>query len=170
MATKLLLLEDVDALGRSGEIVNVKPGYARNFLIPQKLAMMADKQALKMQERLRLERQKQAQIDKTEAEETASCLEGISLTKVVKVDQEGHMYGSVTLADVIQLVSEHNQIELDKKSIQLKQAIKTTGVHLITVKLKEGVITSFNLKVMSEEGFRLAQAEEAMESAAKSAE
>jgi large subunit ribosomal protein L9 len=165
MATKLLLLEDVDTLGRSGELVNVKPGYARNFLLPQGLAVMADKHALKMQDRLRQERQKQAEVDKKESEEAAGRLDGISVTKVVKVDQEGHMYGSVTVADIVQLVSEHYQIELDKKDIQLKHAIKTTGVHPIPVKLKEGVTASFNLKVMSEEGFRNAQAEQAAESA-----
>jgi len=166
MATKLLLLEDVDALGRSGEVVNVKPGYARNFLIPQGLAVMADKHALRMQERLRQERQNKALVDKQESEEVATRLEGISVTKVVKVDQEGHMYGSVTLADIVQLLQDHHQLELDKKSIQLKHPIKTTGVHPIPVKLKEGVMTTFNLKVMSEEGYRQAQAEQTTESAA----
>ena len=165
MATKLLLLEDVDALGRSGELVNVKPGYARNFLIPQGLAVTANKHALKMQERLQQERQKKAEIDKQESEEVAKRLEGISVTRVVKVDQEGHMYGSVTVADIIESVLNEHQIELDKKNIQLKHAIKTTGVHAIPVKLKEGVTTTFNLKVMSEEGFRNAQSEQSAESA-----
>jgi large subunit ribosomal protein L9 len=160
MATKLLLIEDVEALGRSGEIVNVKPGYARNFLLPQGHAVIANKQALRQQERLKEERQKRAIADKKDADEVAARLEGVTLTKVVKVDHEGHMYGSVTTHDIVDLLQEQQKVELDKKSIQLKHAIKTTGVHPIPVKLKEGVTTSFILKVMSEEGYRTSQEEQ----------
>jgi large subunit ribosomal protein L9 len=161
MAAQLLLLEDVEALGRSGEIVNVKPGYARNFLLPQGLAVTANKHALRMQERLKEERLKRAISDKKEAEELASKIEGITLSKVVKVDHEGHMYGSVTQADVLHLIQDHAKVELDKKSVLLKHAIKSTGVHAITVRLKEGVTATFNLKVMSEEGLKASLAAEA---------
>ncbi len=159
MATKLLLLEDVEALGRSGEIVQVKPGYARNYLIPQGLAMTADKRALNLQQRLKEEREKRAVQDKTESQELANRLNGIEVTMVVKVDQEGHMYGSVTVGDMIELLQAKQQMTLEKKNIQLKHPIKETGVHVIPVKLKEGVASSFTLKVMSEEGYRLTQEE-----------
>jgi large subunit ribosomal protein L9 len=158
MATKLLLIEDVEALGRSGEIVSVKPGYARNYLLPQGLAVIADKQALRQQERLKEERQKRALADQKESEEVAAQIEGITLTTIVKVDHEGNMYGSVTTHEIVQLLQEQKNIELDKKNIQLKP-IKTTGVHTIPVKLKEGVTASFHLKVMSEEGYRASQEE-----------
>lgn len=160
MATKLLLLEDVEVLGRSGEIVNVKPGYARNFLLPQGLAVIANKQALRQQERLQEERRKKAVSDKKESEEVSARLDGITLTTVVKVDHEGHMYGSVTAHEIVHLLQEQQQVEFDKRNIQLKHPIKTTGVHTISVKLKEGVTTSFNLKVMSEEGYRASQEEQ----------
>ncbi len=158
---QLLLLEDVEALGRSGEIVNVKPGYARNFLLPQGLAVIANKNALRMQERLKEERQKRAIADKQESDAIAAKIEGVSLVKVVKVDHEGHMYGSVTVADIVHLIQEHTQVELEKKAIQLKHAIKTTGIHAVVVKLKEGVSANFNLKVMSEEGHRASLEEQA---------
>ncbi|WP_068468177.1 50S ribosomal protein L9 [Candidatus Protochlamydia phocaeensis] len=160
MATQLLLLEDVEALGRSGEIVNVKPGYARNFLIPQGLAVLASKQALRMQERLQEERSKKAAIDKEESEAIAAKIQDISLTKVVKVDQEGHMYGSVTSTEIVQLLLDQAHVEVEKRAVQLKHPIKTTGVHEIAIKLKEGVTASFNLKVMSEEGHRAAMEEQ----------
>jgi large subunit ribosomal protein L9 len=160
MAAKLLLLEDIEALGRSGEIVNVKPGYARNYLIPQGIAIIADKRALRLQERLKEERQKKALIDQQESEEIAARLNGITVNTVVKVDQEGHMYGSVTAAEIVTFLQEQHQIEIEKKHIQIKHPLKTTGVHVIPVKLKEGVSASFNLKVMSEEGFRQAQEEQ----------
>ena len=160
MAIKLLLEEDVDTLGRSGDIVNVKPGYARNYLIPKGLAVMADKRALRRQEKLVAERLKRAAEDKKEAEAIATRLEGISLTTVVKVDQEGHMYGSVSTQDLLHLVKEQQNIELEKKSIHLKHPIKAIGVHDIVLKLKEGVTATFHLKVMSEEGFQATQEEQ----------
>jgi large subunit ribosomal protein L9 len=160
MATKLLLIEDVEALGRSGEIVNVKPGYARNYLLPQGLAVTANKQALRQQERLKEERQKQAEADTQESNEIAARLEGITLIQVVKVDHEGRMYGSVTPLEIVHILQEQQKIDLEKKNIQLKHAIKATGVHTIPVKLKEGVTTSFILKVMSEEGYRTSQEEQ----------
>lgn len=160
MATKLLLIEDVQALGRSGEIVNVKPGYARNFLLPQGLAMIANKQALRQQERLVEERKKKAAEDKKEADAIAARIEGTTLAIIVKVDHEGHMYGSVTAHEIIQLLKEQQKLEVEKKNIQLKHPIKETGVHVIHVKLKEGVAASFNLKVMSEETARNEQSAE----------
>lgn len=163
MAAQLLLLKDVEALGRSGDIVNVKPGYARNYLLPQGLAIIADNRALRMQESLKEERRKRALVDKQESEEIATRIDGLSLTKVVKVDQEGHMYGSVTLADVAELLKNEAHVEIEKKSIQIKHAIKTTGVHAILIKLKEGVTATINLKVMSEEGHRAATQESAQE-------
>lgn len=159
MATKLLLIEDVEALGRSGEVVSVKPGFARNFLLPQGLAVIVDKQALRQQERLKEERLKRAIEDKKEAEAIAAHIEGINLTTIVKVDHEGHMYGSVTAHEIVHLLQDQKKIALEKKNIQLKHAIKTTGVHPIHVKLKEGVAATFNLKVMSEEGYLSSQEE-----------
>ncbi len=163
MATKLLLIEDVETLGRSGEIVSVRPGYARNYLLPHRFAVVADKQALRQQERLKEERQKQALIDRQESEEMAAHLEGVALVTVVKVDHEGHMYGSVTANEIVHLLQEQRQIELEKKSIQLKHPIKTTGAHTISVKLKEDITTSFSLKVMSEEEYRHFQQQSATE-------
>ena len=160
MATKLLLIEDVEALGRSGDIVTVKPGYGRNFLLPQGLAVIADKKAMRQQERLIEERKKKAIEDKKESDAIAARIEGITLTTVVKVDHEGHMYGSVTAHEIVHLLQEQQNVEIEKKSIQLKHAIKTTGVHAIPVKLKEGVAATFNLKVMSEEGFKTSQEEQ----------
>jgi large subunit ribosomal protein L9 len=160
MATKLLLIEDVEALGRSGDIVTVKPGYGRNFLLPQGMAVIADKKALRQQERLVEERKKKAVVDKNESDAIAARIEGMTLTTIVKVDHEGHMYGSVTAHEIVDLLQEQIQVPLEKKNIQLKHAIKTTGVHVIPVKLKEGVTASFNLKVMSEEGFKTSQEEQ----------
>lgn len=150
MANKLLLLEDVDALGRSGDIVSVKPGFARNFLLPQGLAVVADKSALRMQAKLQEERKKRAIVDKQESEKLAASLEGIVVKTVVKVDHDGHMYGSVSALDIVHLLEQQSSLKLEKRFIHLKHAIKETGVHNIHAKLKEGVTADFKLKIMAE--------------------
>lgn len=150
---KLLLLKDVEGLGRKGEIVsNVRPGYARNFLLPQAMAIVADANALRMQAKLQEERQKQAAVDKKESEEMALRFQDLTLTSTVKIDHEGHMYGSVSAIDIAHLLKEQAGIEVEKRAIQLPHPIKETGVHNIKVKLKEGVMSAFVLKVVPEEG------------------
>lgn len=147
---KLLLLEDVESLGRSGDIVSVRPGYARNFLLPQGFAVAASANALRMQAKLIEERQKKAAVDRQESEEVAARLEGVQLSTIVKVDHEGHMYGSVNTIDILHLLQNELNIALEKRSIQLKHPIKETGVYTIPVKLKEGVSGSFKIKVVSD--------------------
>lgn len=151
MATKLLLIADVDDLGRSGDIVSVKPGYARNFLLPRGFGLVADKNAIRMQARLQEERQQKAIQDRKESEEAAGKLSGITLTKIVKVDHDGHMYGSVSANDIIHLLEEQEKISLERRSIGLKHAIKTTGDHTIQIKLKEGITADIKLQVIPEE-------------------
>ncbi|KAF3362118.1 50S ribosomal protein L9 [Chlamydiales bacterium STE3] len=147
---KLLLIQDVEDLGRCGDLVNVKPGYARNFLIPQQLAILADKRTLKIQARLQEERQQKAAVDKSESEALAQKLEGATIEIQVKVDHEGHMYGSVNQADIIRLLQEQHSVELEKKNILLKHPIKEVGVSEIELKLKEGVRASVTLKTVPE--------------------
>ena len=142
MAYQLLLTSDVEGLGRKGQVVKVRPGYARNFLLPKKKGVVADAHTLRMQKKLQEERAKQAIVDRSESEELAAKLSAVSLEIVVKVDQEGHMYGSVSAQDIIEKLKSTCGIDLDKKHIALKHAIKATGVHDVPLKLKEGV-TSF---------------------------
>lgn len=151
MATKLLLIQDVEDLGRSGDLVSVKPGYARNFLIPQQFAVAANKSALRMQARLQEERLTRALEDKKESEELASKLEGLTVTKAVKVDHDGHMYGSVTLTELLHLFDEQHGVKLEKKNIPLKHAIKEIGVFELVLKLKESVTANVVVKVVPEE-------------------
>lgn len=149
MNYQLLLIEDVDDLGRSGEVVKVKPGFARNFLLPQKRAVIADKGTLRMQARLQEERAKRAEVDKKEAEALALKINGKELTILVKVDPDGHMYGSVAAQDIANLF-EKEGIALEKRSVLLHHPIKALGDVTINLRLKEGVPASFKLTVQSE--------------------
>jgi len=150
MATKILLLEDVDNLGNKGEIVNVKPGFAFNFLLPKKLALVANANAVRRQARLREERRVKAVEDRKVSEEIAARLNGSAFVVEVKVDHDGHMYGSVSVNDIIHLVKNQSGIEIDKRAVPLKHPIKQTGVHDLTLRLKEGVEALIHVKVLAE--------------------
>jgi large subunit ribosomal protein L9 len=106
MKQQLLLLEDVEALGKKGEVVTAKPGYIRNFLVPQRLAVIASSHTLRKQEKLRAEREAQGLVDRKESEELKMQIDAITLETRVKVDPEGHMYGSVSAGDIATLFQE----------------------------------------------------------------
>ncbi len=146
---KLLLLQDVENTGRSGDIVPVKAGYARNFLVPQGMAVFADKRAINMQGKLQEERAKQAALDKERSEIIASRISGITITTEVKIGPEGTMYGSVGVVDIVKLLGQEG-ITLEKKNVVMSQPIKKVGVYTILLRLKESVETSFNLKIISD--------------------
>jgi large subunit ribosomal protein L9 len=149
MKQQLLLLQDVDALGKKGEIVTAKPGYVRNFLLPKGFAIIASANTLRKQERLKEERAKQAVIDRKESEELAKQVETIALEIRVKVDPEGHMYGSVSAADIADLFQKQG-LPMEKKSVLVVKPIKETGVHKISIKLKEGISVVCNLNIIPE--------------------
>ncbi len=150
MAIKILLLKDVENLGRTGDIVTARPGYIRNYLVPQGLAEVATKQALRKQVRLQEERQKQAIKDKEDSEMAASRIQEVVLSITVKVDHEGHMYGSVSVLDIAHMLKDQAGLEIERRSIQLKHPIKQTGKHKVPVKLKEGVTAEIVLEVVAE--------------------
>lgn len=149
MQNQLLLLEDVGKLGRKGDIVKAKPGFVRNYLLPQKKAVIASKQTLRLREKLQEERAKQAAEDRVESEKLAKVIEGKELETTVKVDNSGHLYGSVSVADILKIF-ETEGLDLEKQNISLPQPIKKLGDHKIELKLKEGVSTYVVLKVKGE--------------------
>jgi len=149
MATRILLLEDVDDLGQKGQIVTVKSGYAFNFLIPKKHALIADANAVRRQARLQEERRLKAVEDRKASDEMAAQLNGMTFSTEVKVDPEGHMYGSVSNLDIIHLIKLQTGIQLEKRAIGLKHPIKQTGVYDLVLRLKEGVEATVHLKVLA---------------------
>lgn len=149
MRQQLLLIEDVEDLGKSGELVKVRAGFARNYLLPKKKGVVADKNTIRMQDRLQKERQKRAEIELKQALEMAKKLETITLKRNVKIDPEGHMYGSVSANDIFELLKAEG-IELPKKAIRITKPIKETGTHAIPLKLQEGVEAKVTLKIIPE--------------------
>jgi len=151
MENELLLLEDVRGLGRKGDIVKPKPGFARNFLVPQKKGVVVTAYTLRMRAKLQEERERQAREDKVESEALAKVIDGKTLTTEVKVDPAGHMYGSVSAQDIVNLFEEQG-VTIEKNYVLLVHPIKVTGDHTIELRLKEGVMTKFLLKVIPEGG------------------
>ena len=149
MQNQLLLLQDVENVGRSGDIVVVRPGFARNFLLPQKMAVVADKFTIRLQSRLQEERAQQAIKDKSDALVLAERIAPMELSMVVKVDPDGHMYGSVAATDIVKLLA-NEQITIERKNVVLPQPLREIGFHRIQLKLKEGVPAQFLLKLESD--------------------
>ncbi|RDB31546.1 50S ribosomal protein L9 [Candidatus Similichlamydia laticola] len=145
---KILLLDDVKCLGRSGDTATVARGYA-NYLIMNKRALIADRISIRRQERLRQERQERAEQELSEERSLVERLDGVSLSVYVKVDQDGHMYGSVSSKD-ISCKLEALGFEIDKKCIVLQKPIKEIGETTIPIKFGQ-LETVIHLSVLPEE-------------------
>lgn len=146
---QLLLLDDVDGLGRKGDVVQARAGYVRNFLLAMKKAVLADAHTLRMRERLQKERAERAVVDRKEAEELAARLLGFGLTVEVKVDPEGKMYGSVSALDLSRLLQEKGY-GVEKRHIPLHHPLKEIGKHTVSLKLNEGVMAPISVEIVAE--------------------
>ena len=148
--SKLLLLEDVRNLGRKGELATAKAGFVRNYLLPEKKAVLADKRTIRMQEQLQKERAAQSLQDKKESEAVATRLKEKTLSITVKNDPQGHLYGSVAAVDIVRILEEQESLKLERKNIILSKPFKTVGVFDVELRLKEDVPATFKLKIEGE--------------------
>ena len=131
---KIVLKQDVDKLGVTGDIVEVADGYGRNYLLPRGLALKATPGAEKVAERIKKATGRKIQEEKTNLDELAKKLSKLSLTIPVQVGEDEKMYGSVTSIDIANMLKQEG-IEIDKKKIILKEPIKKLGVFNIQIKL-----------------------------------
>jgi large subunit ribosomal protein L9 len=146
---KLILREDVNKLGESGDIVEVRAGYGRNYLIPQGKAMMATEGALKQVERMKEKAAKRAELTIERAQEMAERLETASVTIPVAVGEDERIHGSVTNQDVADALAERD-IDIDKRKITLDQDIKTLGEYTATVDLISEIKAQVKVWVVKE--------------------
>lgn len=143
---KVILLEDVKALGKKGEIVNVSDGYARNCILPKKLGLEATSKNLND---LKLKKANEARLAQEQLEEAQALGKKIEAGKVelaIKVGEGGRAFGSVSSKEIAAAVKEQMGYDIDKKKIQLKDALKTLGTHTVPVKLHPKVTA--DLKVI----------------------
>ncbi len=147
---KLILRADVENLGRLGDVVTVKPGFGRNFLLPQGLAMLASDANLKAFE---LERKKlQAKMDalRTAASDLSAKIAAADLVIPVRVGENDKLYGSVTTAIIGDALAEKG-VDIDRRRILLDAAIRTLGTHEVRVRLHADVVATLNVKVVAED-------------------
>ncbi len=144
---KVILTKDIPSLGKRTQVVEVKPGYARNYLIPQGLALPATDSSLRsIQSRIKYEELKISQ-KKHLAEEQAKAINEISCTATVQAGDEDRLYGSVTAADIAELMAQQG-IKIDKRKIELEEPIKKLGVYNIPIKLHPEVEATVKLWVV----------------------
>jgi large subunit ribosomal protein L9 len=135
-----ILLQPVETLGERGDVVDVSPGYLRNFLVPRKLAQPATPAAIADSQR----RQEAAERAETEAaskaEENAELLRKTVLTIPHPAGEAGQLFGSVTSQEIVDAIKQARGLRLDKKKVHLDQPIRSTGTHIVKVEVHEGVL------------------------------
>lgn len=148
---EIILTQDVKNLGYKNDIVNVKPGYARNYLIPQGMAILATESARKvLAENMRQQAYKQEKIKK-EAQELATVLEGLSLRIPAKAAQTGKIYGSVNNVQIANAIKEAKNIDIDRKQILVDDdTIKEVGNYKAKVRLHKDVTVEISFEVFAE--------------------
>ena len=142
---KVILLEDVKSVGKKGDLVEIKEGYAKNFIIPKKLGVEATDAN---RNTLKLQKQNQEKIAKEQLEAAQALaveIEQLTVKMEIKGGEGGKIFGSVSSKEIAKAVSDQFGKEIDKKKIQLSEAIKVAGIHEVTVKLHPKV--SAKLKV-----------------------
>ena len=144
---KVILLQDVKALGKKGEVVNVNDGYARNFILPKKLGVEANGKNLND---LKMQKNNEAKVAQEHLDAAKKLAEELKAGKVVltmKVGEGGRTFGSVSSKEIAEAVKEQMHLDIDKKKIQLKEQIKTLGTHIVSVKLHPEVTAELKVSV-----------------------
>ncbi|WP_072524605.1 50S ribosomal protein L9 [Clostridium sp. Marseille-P3244] len=147
---KVILLQDVKSLGKKGEIVNVNDGYARNFILPKKLGAEATGKNLNDLKLQKQNEEKMAQENLEAARKLAAQLAEGEVELSIKVGEGGRTFGSVSSKEIAAAVKDQMSLDVDKKKIQLKEAIKSLGTHIVSVKLHPEVTAELKVVVKEE--------------------
>ena len=149
---KVLLVQDVDHLGKAGELKDVTGGFGRNYLIPKGFAVLATRGQIKQAEERLAAQRKRVDAARRDAEALAARLNGQTLTFVAKVGEQDRLYGSVTSADIAEKIEQQLKIEIDRRKIELDEPIKRTGTFPVSIRLIAGVEPVVNVVVHGEGG------------------
>jgi len=150
---KLILKQDVPNLGGAGEVVQVKDGYGRNYLLPQGLAYVASAANMKRAEEEQQRTQERLRRDFLEARRRASQIEALSLTFDVLAGEDGKLFGSVTAAEIVDRANEADlDFELERRTLQLDEPLKALGVFAVGVRLHPEVEVELEVRVEREDG------------------
>jgi len=145
----IILREDVDNLGTRGQVVKVAAGYARNFLLPRRLAVAATDSNKKIVEQERQAHLRKEAVQKTEAEDLAKLLSSVTLSIARKAGENGQLFGSVTAGDIADAL-EAQKFNIDRRKIHLAEAIRALGDYKVELRLHREVSTEVNVSVVAE--------------------
>lgn len=147
---KVILKEDVHNLGQQGDVVEVKAGYARNYLMPKKLAILFTKQQKKSIEEAQRVEDRKLEREEGQLESVLKQVEALSLSLKMQSEEDSKLFGSVTKLDIVKLL-EGNGITIDKKYIDLSSPIKTLGEHKVNIVFNKEMSSSFVLTIEKED-------------------
>ena len=155
---KVILQETMEGVGHLGDLLDVKDGYARNFLLPRKKAVLADSRSIKAFEHIKRVAAERAKKEKLEIETHAKSISAVSLTVETKVGKDDKMFGSVTVKDIAEGLAEKG-IVVDRRKIQLDQPIKELGTFTVPIKLPRDVTATVVIHVVKKQEAEAAPAE-----------
>ena len=141
LMAQAILLKDVDTLGERGAVIDVSPGYLRNFLVPRKLAQPATPAAIAESRRREEAAERAAAAAAAQAQETATLLRKTVLTISHQAGDDGRLFGSVTAQEIVDAIRQARGVRLEKRRVQLAEPIRTTGTHMVGVEVADGVTT-----------------------------
>lgn len=145
---KIILKETIESLGIIGSEVTVADGYARNYLLPQNKAIIATPQNRRVMEQSKVRVQAQIAKERSIAEELATRLNEISITIAAKVADEGKLYGSVTVQDIVRVLLEQN-VEVERRQLLLSEPIKAIGTYKVPVRVYKGVEPEITVEIVA---------------------
>ena len=155
---KVILQETMEGVGHLGDLLDVKDGYARNFLLPRKKAVLADSRSIKAFEHIKRVAAERAKKEKVEIETHAKSISAVSLTMETKVGKDDKMFGSVTVKDIAEGLAEKGFV-VDRRKIQLEQPIKELGTFTVPIKLPLDVTATVVIHVVKKQEAEAAPAE-----------
>ena len=146
---KVILLDDVATLGRRGEVRDVSDGYARNFLIPKKLALTATQGNLKGLDHIRKQQEAKAGRIKTDADVLRDRIEALVYEERRQASEEGKLFGSVTAQDIVDFL-ERSKIQVERRRVHLEDPIKTLGESVVTIRIHPEVVAQLRVNIARE--------------------
>ena len=146
---KVILLDDVQKVGRRGDVRDVSDGFARNFLIPKKLALNATQGNLKNLDHLRRQANAKAERVKSDADDLRARIEGLTYEERRQASEEGKLFGSVTSQDLVDFLGKHG-VKVERKRVQLDEPIKTLGESSVPIRVHADIVAQLKVSVVRE--------------------
>ena len=147
---KVILLDNIKGVGKKDEVINASDGYARNYLLPKRLAVEANAENMNKLNNKKESANYKKDMEKQNAEELAKKIKGIMIKIKVKAGENGKIFGGVTSKEISENLKIQYNLNIDKKKIELKETIKTLGSFNVTIKLFEGITSNLKVEIISQ--------------------